>query len=432
MMSAAVANKEDKKPIYKDYVSFLGNYKQGKKHEKGEKGVLCSPPSNNSSTSINSDLNEMPTKSFKQYLENYNNKKYNPIQTDFKKKPSPNGEGKIVKTEVFIEINNEQNSKQQISKTVQLNVDGIQDRNVSSCKVSTEECQENIGKHILQFETGTELLQGKVRVDENPQKKMENNVSFKEIKRHPLKKTPSITEKSKLFEKNSANDKTDYRIESATKATSPVKNVCPSPKPVFNKGMPAQILSNDNNIKQKPCRNDVDFAAMTSTKCEQNQFQTEISITDSGSPSSSNIISSGSPPPKNVSCGIPPPPPPPPASNFSSQKLKVSPKPFSTSKAPPNIYSTMPKLQNTRQPDTTDGSAAPTLDKNDPRVKKLVYGALREMYGSYHDKANDYLATLPKNRVKKNNGLDSIINSIASQGGLEKLTGRGNPKVDAE
>lgn len=70
------------------------------------------------------------------------------------------------------------------------------------------------------------------------------------------------------------------------------------------------------------------------------------------------------------------------------------------------------------------------IDKNHPMVKKLVNEAMRDMYQNYHEKANDYVNSLPRHMVKRENNLQNIINDIAAQGGLDKLSGRSNPDAD--
>lgn len=46
-------------------------------------------------------------------------------------------------------------------------------------------------------------------------------------------------------------------------------------------------------------------------------------------------------------------------------------------------------------------------------MRKLAYGAMLDMYGAYHEKANSYVSTLPRQNVRKDNGLQKIIDSIA-------------------
>lgn len=111
----------------------------------------------------------------------------------------------------------------------------------------------------------------------------------------------------------------------------------------------------------------------------------------------------------------PPPPPPPPMILPVKSSLPV------TKPPPPPALNGVPKIQATlnKGPQTvysinnTKGDLPTEIDKNDPMVRKLVYGTLRGLYGAYHNKANDIVATLPRNMVVKNNGVKNIIDKIA-------------------
>lgn len=74
-----------------------------------------------------------------------------------------------------------------------------------------------------------------------------------------------------------------------------------------------------------------------------------------------------------------------------------------------------------------------TVKTNDPNVKKMVYSTYRGLLGAYNNKANDMIATLPRTTmVKEDRGISKQLESIALQGGLEKLNGRTNPKVETD
>ena len=95
----------------------------------------------------------------------------------------------------------------------------------------------------------------------------------------------------------------------------------------------------------------------------------------------------------------PPPPPPPPPVNLSQ---------------PPKLQATLTRGPQTKYTVTNPNGGVPVeIDRNNPLVKKLVYGTLRGLYGAYHDKANDMLATLPKNMVVRSNGVQDRIEQIA-------------------
>ncbi|CAH0563677.1 unnamed protein product [Brassicogethes aeneus] len=116
------------------------------------------------------------------------------------------------------------------------------------------------------------------------------------------------------------------------------------------------------------------------------------------------------PPPPSFAQNAPPPPPPMPA---------VLPK-FKTPVAQTVRVETLQK---------PPPALAKDLDEEKLR-KKLAYGQMMNICNSYNDKANDYVATLPKAMVHQNKNIQNIIQSIALNGGLDKLCGRTNPKVE--
>ncbi|KAG5886159.1 hypothetical protein JTB14_024839 [Gonioctena quinquepunctata] len=419
MSVAAATNKEDRKPQYKDYVNFLGSYKQ-ERNDEHDKEVGCSFISRNES-------NEMPKNTFKDYLGQYNNKKFTPVQAEIKNNSNSSEESKIVRTEVFIEINNGQKSDSKISKTIDLNITSGKD---SEKKLMAKQYTKN-NNSVYHAESNNEQCeQRRITVSEVSQN-FEKKISTS--KRHPLKKTPSITEKSRIFETHIKKNKTNSQIVPEIKKIEMSQglkqnSLPPSPK---NGTLPPKPVLNISKMQDKKVPVIPKTVEICSIPPPPPPPAVQIQHINIGSesivPSLTSTIPSNTAAEDTSPSGIPPPPPPLPPADFTPQKAKTQ-----NAKVQSNVYNTLPRTHSTRPLDSTDGEAVPALDKNDPRVKKMVYGALRGMYGAYHDKANDYLATLPKNRVRKNNGLDSIINSIASQGGLGKLNGRVNPKVEAE
>ncbi|RZC39780.1 hypothetical protein BDFB_001110 [Asbolus verrucosus] len=133
------------------------------------------------------------------------------------------------------------------------------------------------------------------------------------------------------------------------------------------------------------------------------------------------------PPAPPMMNGVLTPPPPPPMMNVAPMTEVVSappPPPLPTaspkkvtSAPPPTMMKTQATLVNgppvRHTVNNPNGVIPTTIDRNDPMVKKLVYGTLRGLYGAYHDKANDMMATLPKDRVKKSHGVQGIIEQIA-------------------
>lgn len=425
MTTVTIAIDKDKKPQYKEYVNFLDNYKSGIRNECDFK----SPSSSSSITSDPSCVNEMPTKSFKEYLQDYNNKKYQPVQPNFIKK---NDEAKNVKTEVFIQINDTTNLDNE--NQIKITIPKVDD--------TDGEQKMSVGKLSQKFDNSSHIITSCV------------------------KRSSSITEKTKIFEEKSEENGNLFNINKKNfTETFPKNDVVPIKKINGHRQNPTFIeirkheLQNGPSINSPPPSKIDNSHTIQRTTPEISGDVEPIGINGSKTNPTKETLCKNKPENikleiNNSKCAIPPPPPLPPVnlpSKRVSNKIKVnisSPKPLNVQPDPPsekvndivepagfhstpkilNGYSTLPKMQNNRR----DTLETPSIDKNDPRVKKMVYGALRGMYGAYHDKANDYLATLPKNRVKKNNGLDSIISSIAAQGGLEKLSGRANPKSETE
>lgn len=491
------ANKEGKKPQYKDYVTFLESFKNGKKEETNCNSLTNS--SNNSSTSINSDhLNEAPSKGFKVYLENYDHKKFSSVKPTFSKKDVSQDNKKTVKTEIFINISNDKTSVSNISKVFE-NSDGIDGNDINVSKV-TKLFEKNSNGGTI-----TKTVSPKVNKFNAQQSESENNsseekkISVEEIskkfqaggenhcgtfktKRTTLKKQDSIKEKSKIFETNA--NESDFKKE-FTNDQNNKKNSFrePGPQTDLKKEFPLPPKPPLLKIEQKSSQNGVNGRAVSISpplhitysdntpkldlnsenvgKCispavcvsstnnipppppipEHNQIPSKqnfppppplpvsankeqgTGLTNSDNSSKSMCPSNTSSPPVmkttdlNSSINIPIPPPPPP-NNFSTKVISPSApnkanNMINSKKNQVSGYSTLPRMQSNKPKDALDNIPVPTLDKSDPRVKKLVYGALRDMYGAYHGQANDYIATLPKNRVRKNNGLDSIINNIA-------------------
>lgn len=489
-------NKESKKPQYKDYVQFLDTYKNGKKEESTSYSLTNS--SNNSSSSINSDyLSEPNSKGFKEYLEKYENKRFSSVKPTFLKKNSIPDNKKMVKTEIFININNDQkdvNDTQLNSKNCVNKISKTFEKN-SNSEIVTKTVSSKVNKYSSQqSETESDVSEQKKISVEEISKKFQTNGNKKcdtlETKKTTLKKQDSIKEKSRIFENNineinstkiSKSDETvkqnNFKEHSEIKKHAPPLSVKPPAIKVEVKhksinGLngfdsskvvsPSSLITNNQTKIQETVSSSngvsplisVSSPNCTSTPSESSP-PSEIAPTHLTSSYQQNVIVTNFHPPvppplpvsqteikekksllqvesmestslssvfktnhTNSATGIPAPPPPPlPPNNFSSKLTSTSPsnKQNNTNGNKKKVtgYNTLPRMQNNKLEDAADGIPVPTLDKNDPRVKKLVYSALRDMYGTYHNKANDYLATLPKNRVRKNNGLDSIINSIA-------------------
>ena len=56
------------------------------------------------------------------------------------------------------------------------------------------------------------------------------------------------------------------------------------------------------------------------------------------------------------------------------------------------------------------GSAA--ADTSDPAVRRVVYNLYRGLLGTYNDKANDIISTLPPEQVREDQGIAKQIESM--------------------
>lgn len=461
----------NKKPQYKDYVSFLDSYRNGKKDDQSsvmsDSGVNFSltNSSNNSSNSVFSDINESaPRNAFKEYMENYTNKTHNPSSATIHKQQKP-----AVKTEVFIEIKDPSMNQNYSTRVFEVqNIDRPQDATISVSSAAkifeSHETPNNRGVHPLQPKQSFSKKASIGEISKKFEDKSPSNT------RSPPKRAASIGEVSKIFENNhtSAKDNAVVKAKNFNRVAKPFQasaspqleiKVAPlSPKPAILSPKPVLSVPNFPKFTAEPYHSSQDnvdsaFSSLSiSPSPPQSVSPPPPPPAPTSAPTSFSAPTSPPPPPPPAPTSFsaptspPPPPPPLPGTNFTS-------KPPTTSlfKPPPSQNTTVTQKSNqagvtSPQPVRngvtsqkisvqTNGAAQQnggSINKNDPRVKKAVYGALRNMYGAYHDQANDYLATLPKNRVRKNNGLDDIINSIASQGGLEKLNGRANPGQDVE
>ncbi|KAJ9597374.1 hypothetical protein L9F63_011763, partial [Diploptera punctata] len=50
--------------------------------------------------------------------------------------------------------------------------------------------------------------------------------------------------------------------------------------------------------------------------------------------------------------------------------------------------------------------------RTDPNVRRLVYNMYRGMLGTYNDKANDIISTLPKEMVREDQGIARQLESM--------------------
>lgn len=374
-MSAEVAvNKDNKKTAYKEYVGFLQHYNK----DDHSNGTL--------------------KKGYKGYLEEYSNMKYSPVQPPFIQKEKE--QKKTVKTEVFVEINNPPNPVRKICKIVPCN--GVQ-----KSRDTTDDSSSKVAGFKIEHNGRQEHK--KLSIGEISKKFEENGAQSApptQVFKPPLKKKNSISNMTKVFEDNSNAASQNERKHVEVK------------KNIFNNA--AQMSKNN------PTRSTTVITVPASPTLARHPPPKPASPPFSSPPQIKVIppskSSSPAPPESSVPLSPPPPPPPMPPANFSvttnvaiiphaqlSQTKTNGCSPQAQFNQPKtNGYNTLPKMH----PVPNDGKGVPKLDRNDPMVKKLVNNAYRGMVGGYHEKATDYVNTLPKNRVKKNNGLDSIIQSL--------------------
>ncbi|XP_066259749.1 uncharacterized protein [Euwallacea similis] len=429
-MSTLTRTGHNKRPQYKDYVSFLDSYRNGKKDDQNsvvtsDSGVNFSLNSsaNNSSSSIFSDVsNEASSR----YAE-------------------PQGKPPKVRSEVFIEIKDPAATKQ-VFATETFKVEIVAPRDGVGRRTRIFESQAKASPKQRSFRQNS--VEEMAKKFEGPTQHT-NGTSYV---KPPLKRASSIGKVSQVFENGSQQQPKNFNA--IPKPFQPPKfNPEPKPKPEILS--PKPILSSQHFSKfipdPPPSYADSVDSALSSLSISPSPPQCVSPPPMSPPPpppppanfmtSIQNNSSLFFPPPPltpedliikspmqkslaQVLPKIPPPPSPPTAATLNlAQKNPeyLGPPPMSPPPPPPPLPPSTfrPNASQTQKIvlNGSSGGSRPTqngtINRNDPRVKKAVYGALRHMYGAYHDQANDYLATLPKNRVRKNNGLDSIIDSIA-------------------
>ncbi|CAG9859368.1 unnamed protein product [Phyllotreta striolata] len=364
---------------YKDYVNFLDGYKNN-----ANRRAINKPDDAVDNGSVKATSNLKP---FNQYIEHYNSSRFKSVRPAFV------------------------NQQQQL----------IQD-----------ECKTNIDSIVRGFEKNS--LESFTK--QNPAKSSARSTGSSSIS---SSSSNSLTREFPLTGNGSISSSS--RSSTASSINSSFKSTANSPSPNYSMTREFPLAGNGSLSSSRS-------STVSSINSNQPFKTTSNSPSPNHSVSSEFLdLSSISPPPSIISssedsmpspCNSPPPPPPPLPTvasappNFKSLPRKfvsASPQPVTTNTS--KIQSNSPCQRAVKiQINGNDNNASKIIDQNDPRVKKAVYGALRNMYGAYHDKANEYVATLPKNRVKKGNNLDKIIDSIAADGGLEKLCGRAKIEAD--
>lgn len=68
--------------------------------------------------------------------------------------------------------------------------------------------------------------------------------------------------------------------------------------------------------------------------------------------------------------------------------------------------------QHRRNSNSSSTSSVNTADTSDPAVRRVVYNLYRGLLGTYNDKANDIISTLPPEMVREDQGIAKHIESM--------------------
>ena len=61
---------------------------------------------------------------------------------------------------------------------------------------------------------------------------------------------------------------------------------------------------------------------------------------------------------------------------------------------------------------SASSSSSSVTDSSDPAVRRVVYNLYRGLLGTYNDKANDIISTLPPEMVREDHGIAKHIESM--------------------
>jgi hypothetical protein len=406
---------------YKDYVNFLGGYKNGKKDEQGENPeknfTLSNSSSTSSSASFNSDVPDFSKNvctSYNDFLTSSKNKKFNSVKPSLDEKPT-----KSVTT-LYNDFENSKNKINEVdektTKKSEIYIEVQPAKSVSEVSKMFENKKEKSPPRSNSINSKINIFEKQISTENKPR------IAEKPL----LKKSSSI--KLDQFPRP-ASFETNGLVQPVKVATLEANLVTP----------PAKIATLEANLVTQPAR----VATLEAN------LVTQPPTEPVKSPNAETLVSPPPPPPLPVMSQVSKPNGPEMSNTqMSLPVMSQVPKPPEMSRGngmappppPPMWNTTSPKLQATltKGPQTSYSVNNPTgalpveIDRNNPLVRKLVYGTLRGMYGAYHDKANDMLATLPKNMVVRSNGVQDRIEQIASNGDLDKLNGRVNPKLEQE
>jgi hypothetical protein len=61
---------------------------------------------------------------------------------------------------------------------------------------------------------------------------------------------------------------------------------------------------------------------------------------------------------------------------------------------------------------SASSSSSSVTDTSDPAVRRVVYNLYRGLLGTYNDKANDIISTMPPEMVREDQGIEKQIESM--------------------
>jgi len=68
--------------------------------------------------------------------------------------------------------------------------------------------------------------------------------------------------------------------------------------------------------------------------------------------------------------------------------------------------------QGSHRRNSASSSSSSATDTSDPAVRRVVYNLYRGLLGTYNDKANDIISTMPPEMVREDQGIEKQIESM--------------------
>ncbi len=68
--------------------------------------------------------------------------------------------------------------------------------------------------------------------------------------------------------------------------------------------------------------------------------------------------------------------------------------------------------QGSHRRNSASSSSSSVTDTSDPAVRRVVYNLYRGLLGTYNDKANDIISTMPPEMVREDQGIEKHIESM--------------------